>query len=147
MILDMPFLKRIKEGEIRVLMLRDNVVNIVHKKPADTKDAFSATLFSGAKYRYDKPEKWPELVKSIKNAIPLIQSKLGNYDLPLIWTADFILDNDKKTNEDIYILVEINASCVGFTTFLELSDNIADEVLALLDAESAVNPKWAAFTK
>ena len=102
MILDMPFLKRIKEGEIRVLMLRDNVVNIVHKKPADTKDAFSATLFSGAKYRYDKPEKWPELVKSIKNAIPLIQSKLGNYDLPLIWTADFILDNDKKTNEDIY---------------------------------------------
>ena len=128
-------------------MLRDNVVNIVHKKPADTKDAFSATLFSGAKYRYDKPEKWPELVKSIKNAIPLIQSKLGNYDLPLIWTADFILDNDKKTNEDIYILVEINASCVGFTTFLELSDNIADEVLALLDAESAVNPKWAAFTK
>lgn len=147
MILDMPFLKRIKEGEIRVLMLRDNVVNIVHKKPADTKDAFSATLFSGAKYRYDKPEKWPELVKSIKNAIPLIQSKLGNYDLPLIWTADFILDNDKKTNEDIYILGEINASCVGFTTFLELSDNIADEVLALLDAESAVNPKWAAFTK
>lgn len=50
MLLDMPFLERIVEGEIRVLMLRDNVVNIVHKKPAETKDAFSATLFSGAKY-------------------------------------------------------------------------------------------------
>lgn len=147
MLLDMPFLERIKEGEIRVLMLRDNVVNIVHKKPAETKDAFSATLFSGAKYRYDKPEQWPDLVKSIKGSLRTIQQRLGNYDLPLIWTADFILDTDKKTGEDKYILGEINASCVGFTTFLELSDNIADEVLALLDAEEAVNSRWAAFKK
>ncbi|UTW66797.1 Cj0069 family protein [bacterium SCSIO 12643] len=147
MLLDMPFLERIVEGEIRVLMLRDSVVNIVHKKPAETKDAFSATLFSGAKYRYDKPEQWPDLVKAISKSIPMIQRRLGNYDLPLIWTADFILDTDKKTGQDKYILGEINASCVGFTTHLELSENIADEVLALLDAESAVNSKWAAFTK
>ncbi|MEX0274072.1 MAG: Cj0069 family protein [Flavobacteriaceae bacterium] len=92
MLLDMPFLPRIKEGEIRVLMLRDNVVNVVHKKPADTADAFSATLFSGAKYRYDKPEQWPDLVKSVKASLKDIQSRMGNYDLPLIWTADFILD-------------------------------------------------------
>lgn len=147
MILDMPFLERIIEGEIRVLMLRDNVVNIVHKKPAETKDAFSATLFSGAKYRYDKPEQWPDLVKIVKKSVPVIQRKLGNYDLPLIWTADFILDTDKKTGKDKYVLGEINASCVGFTTHLELSENIADEVLALLDAESVVNKKWAAFKK
>ncbi len=147
MLLDMPFLERIVEGEIRVLMLRDNVVNIVHKKPAQTKDAFSATLFSGAKYRYDKPEKWPELVELVKKSLPTIQSKLGNYDLPLIWTADFMLDTDKKTGEDKYILGEINASCVGFTTFLELSEDIVDEVLSLLDAEAAVNTKWAAFQK
>lgn len=147
MLLDMPFLERIKEGEIRVLMLRNKVVNIVHKKPAKTKDAFSATLFSGAKYRYDKPEKWPELVALIEKMVPTIQRKLGNYDLPLIWTADFILDTDKKTKKDKYVLGEINASCVGFTTSLELSEDIADEVLALLDAESAVNNRWAAFTK
>ena len=147
MLLDMPFLERIKEGEIRVLMLRNKVVNVVHKKPADTADAFSATLFSGAKYRYDSPEQWPELVKLVEKSVPLMQSKLGNYDLPLIWTADFILDTDKTTGEDKYVLGEINASCVGFTTFLELSEDIADEVLALLDAESAVNQRWAAFTK
>lgn len=147
MLLDMPFLERIKEGEIRVLMLRDSVVNIVHKKPADTADAFSATLFSGAKYRYDKPEQWPELVKKVKSSLRTIQTRLGNYDLPLIWTADFMLDTDKKTGKDKYILGEINASCVGFTTFLELSENIADEVLALLDAEEAVNNRWAAFTR
>lgn len=147
MLLDMPFLERIVEGEIRVLMLRNKVVNVVHKKPAETKDAFSATLFSGAKYRYDKPEKWPELVALVEGMVPTIQQRLGNYDIPLIWTADFILDTDKKTKEDKYVLGEINASCVGFTTSLELSENIADEVLALLDAESVVNNKWAAFTR
>jgi hypothetical protein len=31
---------------------------VVHKKPAENADAFSATLFSGAKYTYDKPENW-----------------------------------------------------------------------------------------
>ncbi|UTW63148.1 Cj0069 family protein [bacterium SCSIO 12741] len=147
MLLDMPFLERIKEGEIRVLMLRDNVVNIVHKKPADTKDAFSATLFSGAKYRYDQPEQWPDLVKSIKGSLKTIQQRLGNYDLPLIWTADFILDTDKESGTDKYVLGEINASCVGFTTHLELSEDIADEVLALLDAEEVVNDRWAAFNR
>ena len=147
LLLDMPFLERITEGEIRVLMLRDTVVNVVHKKPADTKDAFSATLFSGAKYRYDKPEQWPDLVSLMGKSVPVIQKKLGNYDLPLIWTADFILDTDKVTGKDKYVLGEINASCVGFTTFLELSDNIAQEICDLLDAETAVNTKWAAFTK
>lgn len=146
MILDMPFLPRIKEGEIRVLMLRDKVVNIVHKKPAATKDAFSATLFSGAKYRYDSPDKWPELVQVVKKNLKGLQSGLGNYDLPLIWTIDFILDTDTKTGKDKYILSEINASCVGFSTHLELSEDIADEILNLIEAEDIVNKKWPAFT-
>ena len=141
----MPFLPRIKEGEIRVLMLRDQVVNIVHKKPADTPDAFSATLFSGAQYRYDTPEQWPELVEVIRSSLPELRERLGDYDLPLIWTADFILDTDRHTGADRYVLGEINASCVGFSTHLELSDAIADEVLRLLDAESVVNKRWSAF--
>ena len=74
MLLDMPFLERIVEGEIRVLMLRNKVVNVVHKKPAKTKDTFSATLFSGEKYRYDNPEKWPELVEAM---LPTIQTRFG----------------------------------------------------------------------
>ena len=144
MLLDMPFLPRIKEGEIRVLMLRDQVVNIVHKKPADTPDAFSATLFSGAQYRYDTPEQWPDLVAVIRRSLPELRERLGDYDLPLIWTADFILDTDHN-GADRYVLGEINASCVGFSTHLELSDAIADEVLRLLDAESVVNKRWSAF--
>lgn len=145
MMLDMPFLERIKEGEIRVFMLRDKAVNVVHKKPAETADAFSATLFSGAKYTDEPPENWPELVNLVESSIPLIRERLGNYDIPLIWTADFILDTDKKTGEDKYVLGEINASCVGFTTNLELSGNIADEVIRLMEAESIVNRNWMAF--
>ena len=145
LILDMPFLERIKEGEIRVLMLRDTIINIVHKKPAASKDAFSATLFSGAKYRYDKPGKWPDLVKLVKKNVKALQKGLGNYDLPLIWTVDFILDTDKRTKKDKYVLSEINASCVGFTSQLELSEDIADEILNLIEAEDVVNKNWPAF--
>lgn len=145
MILDMPFLERIKEGEIRVFMLRNSVVNIVHKKPADVPDAFSATLFSGAKYTYETPDKWPELVSIVNKSVPVIQRRLGNYDLPLIWTIDFILDTDPETGDDKYILGEINASCVGFSTHLELSEDIANEIVRLMEAEAVVNPNWMAF--
>lgn len=145
LVLDMPFLPRIKEGEIRLLMLRDTVVNVVHKKPADTPDAFSATLFSGAEYRYDKPEEWPELKKLVESNVQLLQEQLGGYDLPLIWTMDFILDTCPKTGSDKYVLGEINASCVGFTTHLDLSENIADEILHLLDADNIVNRRWGAY--
>lgn len=145
MILDMPFLERIKEGEIRVFMLRNSVVNIVHKKPADSPDAFSATLFSGAKYTYEAPDKWPGLVELVTRSVPVIQRRLGNYDLPLIWTIDFILDTDPESGADTYVLGEINASCVGFSTHLELSDNVADEIVRLMEAEAVVNPNWMAF--
>lgn len=147
MILDMPYLPRIVEGEIRVFMLRRTPVNIVHKKPAAGADAFSATLFSGAKYTYETPDRWPELMKIINSSLDSMITKLGGYEIPLIWTADFILDTDKQTGKDKYVLGEINASCVGFSTHLELSENIAEEVIRLMEAESLVNRKWAAFAK
>jgi hypothetical protein len=36
-------------------MVGDHPIFVVHKKPAENQDAFSATLFSGAQYRYGKP--------------------------------------------------------------------------------------------
>lgn len=124
MLVDMTFLPRIKEGEIRILMLYKTPVYVVHKKPAEGGDAFSATLFSGAKYRYDEPKDWQTLVNWFLGQLPSIKSKLGNYDLPLIWTADFILDTDEK-GTDRYILGEINCSCVGFTSPEEYMAKIA----------------------
>ena len=137
MLVDMPFLPRIKEGEIRLFMLRDKPINVVHKKPAEDADAFSATLFSGAQYRYDSPEDWATLVHGFLGQLPEITELLGGYDLPLIWTADFILDTDDH-GEDTYILGEMNCSCVGFTSELELAHNVAEEILACIREKSTV---------
>ena len=46
-IVDQRFLPRIVEGEVRVYMIRDRPVSVLHKKPAEGQ--LSATLFSGAK--------------------------------------------------------------------------------------------------
>lgn len=137
MLVDMTFLPRIKEGEIRLLMLYDTPVNVVHKKPAQSADAFSATLFSGAKYRYDKPEQWKNLVDMFLNELPEIQAKLGSYDLPLIWTADFILDTD-SSGKDKYILGEINCSCVGFTSHLELANEVAENIIKIVNKAKSI---------
>lgn len=136
MLVDMTFLPRIKEGEIRLLMLYDKPVNVVHKKPAEGADAFSATLFSGAKYRYDKPEQWQGLVDMFLSELPSVRKKLGDYDLPLIWTADFILDTDEK-GADKYVLGEINCSCVGFTSHLELASEVAEYIIKIVSKAKA----------
>ncbi|MGN7611826.1 Cj0069 family protein [Magnetococcales bacterium HHB-1] len=131
MLVDMPFFPRIKEGEIRLLMLYDTPINVVHKKPAEGADAFSATLFSGAKYRYDKPEVWQDLIDLFMGQLPTIAGRLGGEELPLIWTADFILDNDEQ-GKDQYVIGELNASCVGFTSQLELSEEVAETIIRIL---------------
>lgn len=137
MLVDMTFLPRIKEGEIRLFMLRDKPIHVVHKKPAGDADAFSATLFSGAHYRYDRPEEWGTLVHGFLGQLDEVTSLLGGYDLPLIWTADFILDTDEN-GQDTYILGEMNCSCVGFTSELELAHHVAEEILASIDEKVLV---------
>ena len=44
MLVDMPFMPRIKEGEIRILMVGATPIFMVHKIPAEGADNFSATL-------------------------------------------------------------------------------------------------------
>lgn len=132
-LVDMRFIPRIVEGEIRILLVGPQVVFIVHKKPAQTADAFSATLFSGATYTYDQPEKWPELIAFFRKNLAVIKEKLGGNELPLIWTADFMLDTTAE-GQDCYVLGEINCSCVGFTSDLDkgIQDMVAEHIIATL---------------
>ncbi len=134
MLVDMRFMPRIKEGEIRILMVGETPIFVVHKKPVDTEDAFSATLFSGAKYTYDEPAKWSHLVDWFLQKLPEVMEKLGGYDAPLIWTADFMLDTNED-GSDKYVLGEINNSCVGFTSHLDrgIQDKVALRVIEVLD--------------
>lgn len=136
MLVDMPFMPRIKEGEIRILMVGSTPIFVVHKTPAETEDAFSATLFSGAKYTYDSPSKWQNLVDLFHKNLPMITERLGGYDIPLIWTADFMLDWDEN-HADKYVLGEINCSCVGFTSHLEhgIQERVAEEIISTVTAK------------
>lgn len=139
MLVDMRFMPRIVEGEIRILMVGEEPVFIVHKKPAEGGDSFSATLFSGAKYTYDKPEAWPELLEMFAKARPVIAEKLGEgSDVPLIWTADFMLDT-AEDGSDTYVLGEINNSCVGFTSELDMGiqEKVAAEAIRRVEAANA----------
>ena len=136
MLVDMRFMPRIVEGEIRILLVGAEPVFVVHKKPAEGGDNFSATLFSGAKYTYDSPESWQDLVDLFAEVRPVIAEKLGGDNIPLIWTADFMLA-DGENGEDTYVLGEINCSCVGFTSELDMGiqQKVAAEAISRVEAK------------
>ena len=58
--------------------------------------------------------------------------------MPLIWTADFMLD-DGENGEDTYVLGEINCSCVGFTSELDMGiqEMVADEAIRRVEEANA----------
>ena len=133
MIVDMPFLPRIVEGEVRILFVGETPIFVVHKKPAE--GGFSATLFSGAEYTYDEPSKWQGLVDMFLGDMPVIRERLGGHATPLIWTADFMLDTNPD-GSDKYVLGEINCSCVGFTSHLDsgIQEKVAEEIIRVTSA-------------
>ncbi len=65
-----------------------------------------------------------------------VRENLSGLDYPLIWTADFILDVD-EAGGDAYRLGELNASCVGFTTHLELAELVADAIVSVVSSKKA----------
>jgi glutathione synthase/RimK-type ligase-like ATP-grasp enzyme len=118
------YLKRISEGEIRVLLVNDKPISVVHKKPQEGE--FSATLFSGAKYKYESPDepKWKDVVELTQNGLNDIKPYLSGKEYPLLWTMDYILDYNED-GSDKYVLSEINCSCVGITTELQYAEDVA----------------------
>jgi len=118
------YLERISEGEIRVLLVNDKAISVVHKKPQE--GGFSATLFSGAKYKYEEPTnpKWKEVVKLTMDGLDDLKPFLGGQSFPLLWTMDYILDFNED-GSDKYVLSEINCSCVGITSELQYSKEVA----------------------
>ncbi|CAB9501829.1 expressed unknown protein [Seminavis robusta] len=123
LMVDMRFLPRISEGEVRCLFVGSELVEIVHKKPKE--GGLSATLASGAvytKYTPDDP-KFARFQQHLQKDVPLIMESMEMKDrhLPLLWTADYIFGD---TDDDLYIS-EINCSCPGITQQLEIVPIIA----------------------
>jgi len=136
-LIDQRFLPRIVEGELRVNMIYDTPVEIIHKKPAE--GGISATLASGAKYvsyKTDDPM-FENLMKDFKTDLPTIMPVLGmsKEPLPLIWTADFILGPKDDTGKDTYFVGEFNCSCVGITQQLYLADEVATAAIKVTNAK------------
>ncbi|KAJ9461867.1 hypothetical protein DIPPA_22635 [Diplonema papillatum] len=143
LVVDTKFLPRVKEGEIRVLSVAGVPVFVVHKKRADGAEAFSAALHaSSARYTYESPQSWPVLTNQVKEALPKIGQLLGFKDPPLVWTADFLVDND-AAGSDKYTLSELRCACVCFANQLDsgIPDLIAEEVLKRVRFDSAAAPK------
>jgi len=135
-VVDQRLLPRISEGEIRMVFVKDELFEIIHKKPVG-ENGRSAVAWNNVTTFY-KPEEplFRDLTeKFLKNDIQRIAKKLNlAYNaLPLLWTADFIPmddeeeeeeDPDRKTEDVVfkkkktrYILGEFNCSCVGLTKF------------------------------
>ena len=131
LLIDLPYLFRIKEGELRILMVGEKPIHVVRKKPSNFEEAFSATLFSGATYSYHDPSDFKNLIAFFQDSLPKIKEVLKSDNIPLIWTADFILSNDSD-GYDSYILSEVNCTCVGFSSLLEsgIQDLIAIEAIS-----------------
>jgi glutathione synthase/RimK-type ligase-like ATP-grasp enzyme len=133
MLVDQRFLPRIAEGEIRCLMIGDQLVDIVHKKPVA--GGVSATLQAGACYTTYPPDApaFAKLVENFQQDLPGIMAVFGLADqpLPLLWTADYILGTD-AAGEDTFTIGEFNCSCVGITQGLARASVVGDMVVKLL---------------
>lgn len=130
-LVDQRYLPRISEGEIRIIWIGDHPIYVVHRIPSqDSEKAFSAALNSGARHTYYDP--WDSAftphVKSIIPQLSKLKDTLGVSEWPLLWTSDFILDDDE--GGDKLVLGEINSSCVGFSAYPQFAKILAKEVIS-----------------
>jgi len=130
-LVDQKFLPRIVEGEVRVFMIGDKCIELIHKKPAE--GGISATMASGAKYvKYapDAPE-FELLMAKFNSDLPKLMKalKLEGQPLPLVWTADFILGPKNADGKDTFFVGEFNCSCVGITKQLDRAADVADAAI------------------
>lgn len=139
-LIDQAFMPRITEGEVRVLMIGDTPVEILHKIPKE--GGVSATLKSGAtyiKFTPDAPEFARLMHSFIDRDLHNLLKVLGMEEqpLPLLWTADFILGAPKPPwidGKDYYFIGELNCACVGITTQLHLTPIVAQQAIKISEA-------------
>jgi len=137
-LVDQRFLPRIKEGEVRALMIGDNPIELIHKKPAC--GGISATLKSGAEYVRYAPtdQKFALLMEYFKEDLPKLMNALDiGEELPLIWTVDFI-PGPKKGGHDTFLVGEFNCSCVGITKQLDLASLVGKTAITICSGGQAL---------
>ncbi|UJR24258.1 hypothetical protein I4U23_027225 [Adineta vaga] len=120
-ILDQKYLQKIKEMEIRIMLIEKKIIWIIVFIPK------SEEWLANGDGIYYEPSKWPNLCKQMTNWLPQLEKYLQtkNCKLPFLWSADFIMQDDDHhydSSQDIceyadkaqFVLSEINCSCLGF---------------------------------
>ena len=128
-LVEMPFLPRIQEGEIRLVLSGRRVIHVVEKIPAkvlEDEAGFSANLDAGAKHVWHRPEAFPDVVQPFMRQLDELLQRLDVKDAPILWTADFIRDG--PADDTKFVLSEINASCVGFKANPELASELVRSI-------------------
>jgi hypothetical protein len=122
-LVDQRFCPRIVEGELRYNMAGDELVGIIHKKPAE--GGISAVGGTGSIYTYygPKEKKFASLTKSFLGGdLAKVMPSLGleSEPIPLWWTTDFINSSPPGTaaKDEKWIVGEFNCSCVGISKCL-----------------------------
>lgn len=124
-IIDMEFLPRISEGEIRLVLTGRTVIHVVEKRPKPLSSGlgFSANLEAGAQHVWAKPEEWPQVVLPFYASLDEMLRRMQARSPPALWTADFIRAG--SAHDTTFVLSEINANCVGFKAHPEMGRDLA----------------------
>merc|ERR1712070_561422 len=118
-LVDQRLLPRIVEGEVRMLMVKDTLFQIIHKKPTEGGMSAVGGISSYTFYEPNDP-KYADLKKKfVDTDIPQLLKALGLEDqpLPLLWTGDFIPLDGEEPGSTEYVVGEFNCSCVGISKF------------------------------
>jgi len=118
-LVDQRLLPRISEGEVRMLMVKDTLFQIIHKKPSEGGLSAVGGINIPTFYTPDAPEYADLKAKFVDHDIPLLMDAmgLGDQPLPLLWTGDFIPADGPEPGSTVYIVGEFNCSCVGMSNF------------------------------
>jgi hypothetical protein len=118
-LIDQPFESRLADGMIRCYLVHDEVVGFQHQWPRGLLDAESCAHLDAvppvrqmeaadtARYRRLRSKMEQEWVPQMQELLGLDRSAL-----PVIWDADFLYGEKDVTNNDTYVLCEVNVSAV-----------------------------------
>lgn len=115
---DQPFLPRIVEGEVRMMMAGDEPVLIVAKVPREGNLSAVSHMAEYTEFTPDEP-RFAELARRFREeALPRLFSilEIDKNGLPILWTADLIPVDDEPGGPG-YVVGEFNCSCVGLSLF------------------------------
>jgi len=117
-LVDQPFLPRIVEGEVRMMMAGDEPVLIVAKVPREGNLSAVSHMAEYTEFTPDEP-RFAELARRFRDeALPRLLSilEIDMNGLPILWTADLIPIDDEEGGPG-YVVGEFNCSCVGLSPF------------------------------